>query len=240
LGKYIVEAKPDNVVMMGDFLSLDSLSAWDKNKRLNLELKRLRAELDAGREAMDRLMNPLLFYNSIRRKTKSAMYKPNLIFLVGNHEDRLHRYYEEDPTMLGIVDMYEEIGAREFGWEIIPYREYWESSGVLFTHVPMNGVNKPISGQRIVDTALQTHPSSIVFGHTHCLKFATVARHGVESVQNYSLNCGWFGEEIPEYAKGSLGSKDWWAGIVMMYHLDDEGKFDFNTISIEELINGYS
>ena len=241
LGSMIADYQPDNIIIMGDYLSLDSLSGWDKNKRLNLERKRFRKELDAGREAMELIMQPIISFNDRQKRKKKGQYKPNLVILAGNHEDRLDRYYQEDPTMKDIVDMYEEIGAHEYGWKVVGYRDYYRVGGVMFTHVPMNGVNKPISGNRVVDVALQTHQNSIVFGHTHQLRFGTDVRHGYPDHQViYGLNCGWFGEEIPDYAKGSLGSKGWWSGIVLLNHLDCDGKFDFMTKSFKEMCDEYS
>ena len=32
LGNFITEHRPDNIVFLGDFVSLDSLSAWDLGK----------------------------------------------------------------------------------------------------------------------------------------------------------------------------------------------------------------
>ena len=83
-----------HVVVMGDFLTLNSLSAWDRDKRLLMEGRRFYKEIDAGNEALDKITSNI----------------PNKIFIEGNHEDRLPRYIQHHPefddTRMGIPAFY--------------------------------------------------------------------------------------------------------------------------------------
>lgn len=164
LGKFIVKHKPTHIVFIGDFLTLNCLSAWDKDKRLKMEGKRYKAEIDAGNEALDRTFAPMLEYNKERRKRKEKQYKPKLIYIEGNHEDRLTRYLERDPTFLGWVDIANNLKLKQRGFEFISYREYCYIGGIGFTHIPFNKIN-PISGQDITRKASMVTVDSVVFGH---------------------------------------------------------------------------
>ena len=105
LSKFIVDQKPDYIVFMGDFLTLKCLSAWDKNKREKLEGLRYESEIEAGNLVMDIIFSDLIKYNKSRRLNKKKLYNPKRIFIKGNHEDRLARYLEIDPTFKGFVSI---------------------------------------------------------------------------------------------------------------------------------------
>ena len=238
LGNFIVDKLPDNIVQIGDFLSLDSLSNWDLNKRAKMEGRRFSAELKAGRKAVDKIMKPMDKLQESQRKNRKKIYTPNLISFMGNHEDRWYRYLDTHPELIDVVDVYKAVGFEKYGWRKVNYREYLELEGVFFTHVPMNGVNKPISGLTVMRQAAQSHAKSVVFGHIHRLAMETNTRHGDEGHQIMAVNVGCFFEGIPEYAKGSITSKDWWKGLVMLEHYAP-GKFDIQTYNLERLLEVY-
>jgi predicted phosphodiesterase len=238
LGNYIADVQPDNIVQIGDFLSLDSLSAWDLNKRAKMEGRRFSAELKAGKKAVELLMRPIVDLNKSFRANKRKQYKPRLISLLGNHEDRWFRYLDTHPELIDVVDIYAACGFKKFGWEKVDYRKYAHIEGVCFTHVPMNGVNQPISGVRMMQIAAKDHETSVVFGHSHRLAIETNIRHGENSQQIMALNVGCFFEGMPEYADGSLKSKDWWRGVVTLEHYG-ENKFDVRTYNLERLLEEY-
>lgn len=237
LGQYIVDTQPDNIVIMGDFLDLDSLSDYDKNKRAKMEGRRFRKELDTGREAMDRMMSALSKYQKHQRKNKKKVYSPRKIYLIGNHEDRWERYSDTHAEMKDVVDIYEEIGLYKYKWEVVPYRKYYYISGIGFTHVPMNGLNKPVGGVTALRKATLEHDSSVVYGHSHQFGIETFTRRGSDN-QVMAINVGCYFEGIPSYADGSLLSEDWWRGLVVLHHVE-EGKVDVSTISLETLLATY-
>jgi hypothetical protein len=52
-----------------------------------------------------------------------------------------------------------------------------------------------------------------------------------------ALNVGCFFTHIPGYAEGSRALRDWWAGVCILHHLDGEGAYDLETISMERILN---
>src|SRR6185369_3275942 len=59
LGNLITDKKPDNIILMGDFATLDSLSAWDLGKAGKMEGKRYSEDCKAAIQAIDLMLSPL-------------------------------------------------------------------------------------------------------------------------------------------------------------------------------------
>jgi predicted phosphodiesterase len=231
LNKYLLENTPDVLIIIGDFLTLNSLSAWDRDKRLLMEGRRLEREFDFGNAALDRLEKNL----SIHVRTGYSNY-PRLIFIEGNHEERLGRYIESHPELEGkSFSVRHRLALDDRGWEWIPYRSYVEINGIFFTHIPF-GKSREISGKDICSKAELVTIGSTVFGHTHELHTSCVHKHGMKHLQQI-LNVGCYFEQDEEYVEGKM--TNYWKGIVELTNYD-YGRFDIKTISMGHLQRGYS
>lgn len=243
LGNYLVENQIPRMVQLGDLMSVDALSAWDLSKRAIMENRRFKEELRSGRDCIEALYQPIKDYNRKKVSQKKRLFFPEMIFLEGNHEDRVKRYLENKPEISDIFDdIPVRIGIYEHGGIYCGYRDYIYRDGIAFTHVPMNGNNQPISNTTpgtLLTAALKDHDTSVVFGHTHRLAYATDTRNAEKEEQITALMAGCFFEGTPEYAKGSKNAKDWWRGIVVLHH-NYPGSFDIETISLEKLVDAYS
>jgi hypothetical protein len=219
LGCAINDLRPDRVVFIGDLLTLDSLSAWDKDKRKKMEGRRYQKDIDAGKRFLANV------YSSGGHKCKEY------ILTEGNHEDRLWRYLDGQPLFDGAVDYREDLGITDLGWKYVPYKEHYVYKGVYFTHVPINEAGRPVGGDSACKRALGIYQHSVVFGHTH--KLASVAVHRTGSAHlNQALNVGCFFEHVDDYALGSLTS--YWRGIVLLDHYKT-GRFNWSPISLGKL-----
>lgn len=221
---YIRATNPDAVVIIGDFLTLNSLSAWDRDKRKLMENRRFFKEIDAGNEALD-----LLGINGTDGPTEK-------IFIEGNHEDRFRRYIDYHPefdysdfTINSLLD----VAGRGFKW--IPYREYWSTSGVYFTHIPF-GKMREITGKDICSKAEAVTTNTVVFGHTHELHTSCVHKFGQKHLQQI-LNVGCFFEQEEEYVAGKM--TNYWKGLVEL-DVYSYGRFDIKTISMGHLRRNYN
>lgn len=235
LGKFIVKEKPDYVVLMGDFLTLDSVSRHNKGKPLLAEGKRLMMEIQSGKDSINIIDSYINKYNDNRKKLKKKTYEVNKIYIYGNHEDRLVSYIHENPQIEGIIDSNDILECSNNGWTIVPYRETYYIYDVGFTHIPMNGANQPISGKYVCKRALELYDTHIVFGHTHRMGvdvMSTKTEYGYK--QKLAINVGNYFDYIPEYAKNSAGIGDWWTGVVMLYKDMD---LDFSFISYNKMKN---
>lgn len=235
LGRKVAAEQPDVIITIGDFLSLNCLSNWDRNKRYKMEGLRYHLEVAAGNEALDKLQQPVIELNKRLRKSKQSLYQPRWIFVAGNHEDRLRRYLDTDPTFLGSVDIAKDLKLRERGFEYVQYMDVVDINGVSFTHIPISGMGKPITNPTVAQKALKLFAGSVVFGHTHTLDHCAEHRHGALHL-NQALAVGCFFYHIDDYA---LGSKtDYWRGVVDL-DIYGENRFDFSTTSLSSLMSKY-
>ena len=222
LGNYIKSVQPDVIVDIGDFLTLDSLSAWDKDKRKKMEGRRYAKEIEAGNRALDYIQN-------VPKNTKRR------IKIKGNHEERLDRYLDHDPTFAGQVSLEKDLDLKARGFEVVEYKDCIDIDGVSFTHVPISGTGKPIGEPNVTRKALALYNNSVVFGHCHTLSHSAEHRTNAPHL-NQALSAGCFFEHVDDYAKGS--KTDYWRGVVLLniYH---KNRFDFQTTSMSNLLKKY-
>jgi len=208
-----------HVISIGDFLSLNALSGWDRNKRLLMEDRRYHLEIRAGREALEQMQYGL-------EDTDLTW-----IYVEGNHEDRATRYCEEHPEMQGTVDVRAGLKLDNRGWKWVPYKTNYNLNGVSFTHIPINGAGKAIGNPNVAHKALQLYHNSVVFGHTHTLDIAGLHRQNAPHL-NQALSVGCFFEHIDEYAKGSM--TNYWRGVVIL-DMYSRNRFDIHTMSMSQV-----
>ena len=228
--KFIIDQKPDSIVLIGDFLTLNCLSAWDANKRAKMEGRRYTKEIDAGNEALDRLLSGIKKYNRKAKKGHRTRYYPELVFITGNHEGRLDRYLEQDPTFEGHVSIEKDLRLKQRGFKVIPYREYHYIDDIGFTHIPHNKV-QPISGMDITRKAQAVTVKSVVFGHTHEQHLSHIHKEGMPHLQD-TYNCGCFFSKKEDYVHGRV--TNYYRGLTLL-HVWKEGRFDIESWSMGRL-----
>lgn len=231
LGRLIIDRKPEVQVQLGDFLSVDSLSHWDMNKRLRMEGRRYWQDIDVGREALRRIAAPINTYNQHRRENKLKQYKPRIYWFEGNHEQRVGRYVEQYPELEGHLDVFKDLGFSYKGIEWVPYPEYRIIEGITMMHAPRNAVG-PISSQYVADKALNFYRNHIVFGHNH-RRITTSRRMFEEATPRYSISAGCFMDldNPPEYMRGNCVN---WTSCVLIFHMYPGG-FDVEEISLDRM-----
>lgn len=235
LSNYILEKRPEVIVSIGDFLTLDCLSSWDKNNRKKMEGKRYMEEIKLGRKALDYLFSMVVKYNNMRRRHKKETYKPRFVFIEGNHEYRLTRYINQNPELEGTMDVGRDLGLELMDAHWVPYHGYFEINGIYFMHVPFNKGGRPVGGNYVARRALDMTNKSVVFGHTHKLVVENIHRTGGEHLQQ-ALNVGCFFEHQPDYVAGA--PSDYWRGVCMLNNYDPQ-RFDLETVSLSRLRRQY-
>lgn len=240
-GKFILHERPTDIVIIGDFITLDSLSFWDKNKRLKMEGRRFSLDVDAGNTALNYLLSSINIDNSRRKANHKRLYVPNIHYLEGNHEERLRRYIEYDAVLDGTLSVESELrlASRNIQWT--PYGSYLSINNVLFTHIPFSGNGRPYSSNgmqaSLAKKILLASNRSVVYGHTHKLEIAHTTRR--EGEQIHAINVGCFTSDVPEpYAENSVD--DSWRGLVVLYIEETGGVSKIKTVSKTEILNEWS
>jgi transposase-like protein len=156
IGRYISEARPDNVIQIGDWLSLDSLSAHEKpGSRGYYERPNYAEDLASAEET--------LYY----LHQEFAIGEIPCTITFGNHEYRAYRVEESSPNLKGTCYLpIQQLFARH-RWDYREYGEWAFFEGVGFTHIPFNAVGRDFRGEHVENQLGPRAVFSIVLGHTH-------------------------------------------------------------------------
>lgn len=230
-GAYIVDRKPDVVVHLGDHFDGPSLSSYDAGKKV-FEGRRYLADVEASNEAFDILCRPLEDYNRQRSIVKHKKYKPELHFLIGNHEERITRAVNDDAKLEGTIGLH-DLNYEDHGWTVHDFLKPVELDGVWYAHYWAN----PMSGRPFAGTAatrLKTLGHSFTMGHQQTLDYAT--RFLSNGVQQCGLVAGAFYLHDEEY-KSYQGNAHW-RGLIVCHQVSD-GSYDPMFVGMDYLCRRY-
>ena len=230
IGQYIVDEKPDTVINLGDFADMPSLSSYDYGKK-SYEGRRYLNDVAAVINAMKALMQPLMDYNARQRVNGKKQYKPRLVFLLGNHENRINRAVNNDPKLEGILDV-SDLAYAEFGWEVYDFLDVVVIDGIAYSHYFVTGV----AGRAASSAAAQFRKTnmSCIAGHQQGLQIATASR--ADGARLTSIIAGSCYEHDEDYL-GPQGNRHW-RGILDLTEIDN-GQFDLIPRSLTYLEQNY-
>lgn len=231
VGNYIVHKKPDIIVNAGDFWDMPSLSSYDRGTKAS-HGRTVLADIEAGRLAMDIMMEPLLELQQRQRDNKKKVYNPRKVFLIGNHEQRIERHVNSNPELDGFLS-YNALGLDRHGWEVIPFLQTINLGGVLFSHYfynPLTG--RPLGGS--IENRLNKIKMSFVQGHVQGLQIGTSFRPDGSKCWGIVAGSGY------EHDEQYIGpqANDHWRGILMLYNVQN-GDFGHYTVPLHWLKENY-
>ena len=164
LSKYIWKHKPETIIHIGDHWDFPSLSSY--NTARESENLRLLHDLESGVEALQLIMAHTHARNKSRKQKK---YKPDLHFLMGNHENRLKKFIDSHPILEDLIDL--EGMVIDEGWKFHQFTVPLWKHYICFNHYmenPMSG--RPVGGS--MENKLNKFPHSFVHGHQQQFQFA--------------------------------------------------------------------
>lgn len=201
LGRLSKDRQPKHIIQIGDWASLDSLSAHEKPGTAGYAKKPSFKDED-----LPNFIESLALFD---KACKMKGYKPIKHVTLGNHEWRLERYENENPETGGMFTHMFYSQFEKYGWTYSPYGASHFIEGVEFTHAPFNIMGKP---QAITELArVAVHDT--VFGHTHVKQEIRVPKRG-HDITLINLGCALPQGHIEAYAKHSLTG--WSYGVYML------------------------
>jgi hypothetical protein len=217
-GAYIAEKRPDVIVCIGDFADLPSLSSYDKGKKA-AENRRYKYDLEATHKAMELLMAPIVLAKD---------YNPRLIMTLGNHENRITRYANDNPEMHDSVSV-KDLGYEAWGWEVHPFLEVVKVDSIEYSHYFTTGVMGRAAGTAAA--MLKERQGSCTMGHS---QYYDMALH--KKTQQRALMAGTFYQHDEDYL-GPQGN-DYKRHIIFKHEVSD-GRYDLMEVSLEYLRRRY-
>jgi hypothetical protein len=229
-GKAICDYKPDVVVHLGDHWDFPSLSSHDKPGSKYFEGKRYMADVEAGNIGMDMLLAPLKELQKTQKTTKHKVYKPRMVFLRGNHENRLTRAVQSNPMLEGLMT-YDHLNLKD--WEVYDFLKPVFINGVGFSHYwSVGAMGRPASSAAVLVNKLHM---SCVAGHQQGKQIAYGKRADGKSI------CGIIAGSYYQHAEDYMDqlSNTHWRGLLVMNEVED-GQFDELFLSINYLKAKYN
>lgn len=207
--RFIHDWKPDFIVDHGDTLDLPYLAKQNKDVVKGLEGATFRADYDLVQWELDFLQ----------------MNSDEVIWLEGNHDERVTRLIERDPKFDGMITYPEAFHLEARGMQFVrqldqPYRmgELGFAHGWYSTKYPTTA-------------HLDRYAGNLVFGHVH--RFQTVAKvlpaFGLE-IQAWAIGC--LCGKAPDWKKGAPSG--WQNGFAVVYIDEESGFFNLYPINIIE------
>ena len=169
-GRLIVDRQPDAVVCLGDGATMDSLSEYDKGKKV-AEGRRVKEDFASFQKALKALHDPIDSYNNTQTQYHKRKYNPEWIYNLGNHEQRILKAINNDPKMDGMFSL-DNLKLQERGWQVYPLTVPVDVYGVAFAHYFTSGImGKAISGINHARSLVAKTYKNTVVGHSHNRQF---------------------------------------------------------------------
>lgn len=229
IGNYIVAKKPDVIVNLGDFADMPSLSMHEHSGTKSMEGKRYKADIWSVREAMDALLTPLFNFNKKAKIQKEKQYRPRMVLLLGNHENRINRAINNDKKLDGLIST-DDLPYQD--WEVIPFLEVIVIEGIAFSHYFTSGLmGRPITTAQAL---LNKQHMSCIAGHQQGRQIAFGKRADGKGMT--SLIIGSCYEHDEDYL-GSQGNIHW-RGCYLLHNVHD-GQFDECAVPLSYIKENY-
>ena len=229
-GKAICDYLPDVVVNIGDFADMPSLSTHDVKGSKYFEGLRYKKDVQVVKEAMQKLLEPLRSLQKAQKSAKHKVYKPRLVLTLGNHENRIKRAVNNNPTLEGLIST--EDLEYEKDWEVHEFLHPVFINGVGFCHYwPVGAMGRPAASPAAIINKLHM---SCVAGHQQGKQIAYGKRADGKPICSIITGSYYLHDE--DYMD-NLSNRHW-RGLVMLNEVED-GHFDELMLSISYLERKY-
>jgi hypothetical protein len=119
--EFMEDYKPDVVIYQGDSLEMDCISTWNTKKPLLNEGKRLHkdyADFDADILSMVEMSNP----------------NAEMVFIIGNHEQRVNWYLQKHPELQGLIEPEICLNLEKRGYTVVPFNGVYKLGKLSIIH----------------------------------------------------------------------------------------------------------
>lgn len=216
------------VIDLGDAITMDSCSRYDRNDTLRGRMKpSIKADLDNHTSSLQAF-----------ERGRAADWKPRKLKMRGNHEQRLFDFENQHPENEGTHTHRYCQDLLQFGWRERNFGEIAYVENVGFTHAPFNGMGKAMGGKTATHRAGALLCESLVHGHTHSFEIHNAAKLGpTDRVTVIQAGCALPDGEVEHYATHNPTG---WSYGALDLTLCDGQILDINWVSMRTIRARYS
>jgi len=229
VARYIWKHKPRLIVHIGDHWDFESLNYYAS--ALEKEGRRLKDDLVSGAKALDIIKDYIDMKNS---SCKQKKYKPEMHFVMGNHENRLNRYIESHPELSGFINLREMI--ERAGWVVHEFLEPFWFDDICFNHfMPNPESSRPVGGS--IMNKMNKFPHSFVHGHQQ--KFQFERRQNMLGKPHFGVCAGSFYIHDESYRGANNTEIRGFTHLKQFTNRYDYSDYDVEFVSLERLLVDY-
>jgi predicted phosphodiesterase len=194
------------VVILGDLLDLNCISAHNKNNLRALERERITADYAAARE----------FLTDLR---KAVGPRTHIVWLQGNHEERVERFINACPSLEGALEIERNLGLERLKVVWVPFQSTGESVDL--------GKATFIHGLYVNEMHAKKHvlawQKNVFYGHTHDVQcYPLVSRGDNHTKVGQSLGC------LCAYNQSYMkGKPTKWQQAFGVFYFQPSGQFNY-------------
>lgn len=230
ISKYIVDKKPDALVLMGDWADMPSLSSYDVGTK-SFEGRTYRDDILAANDGLQILMAPIQAELERIERRHITKWRLRKVVTLGNHEARIDVAIEKDRKLDGLIST-DDIFFKQWGFEVYPFLEVVLVGGIAFSHFFCSGVmGRPITTAR---SLLNKMHMSCIAGHQQGYDIATANRADGARLTGIIAGSAYPHDEVYLNAQ----TNQHWRGILMLNEVKD-GTFDAMQVSLKFLEERY-
>ena len=224
-GQYAASKQPNTIIHLGDNWDMSSLSSFDIGKK-SFEGRTYKKDILAGKKGIHAFMEP------IEKEKGKGKWNPRLIFLLGNHENRITRAIDSDRKLEGLIGL-EDLGLESCGWTVYPFLEVVRLNGIAYSHYFTSGVmGRAVSSARMLITKKHM---SCVMGHVQRAEIDF--QYDAYGKRLTGIFAGCYYQHNENYLDAQT-NKSTWRGIWMLYNIKN-GEFTVNNIPLSFLRSKY-
>lgn len=213
VNEFIFDYDPDELVYMGDQISLDCISGWNRRKPLLKEGQRLIKDYQGLNK------NVLKVHENITRADIRRT------FIMGNHEERINAYIEEHPELEELIDLAQYLQLYERGYKVVPFNGIHKVGKLYVMHGRYWNMYH-------AKKTVEEFQGNVVYAHVHnpqmFTKISPVDDKGYHMATSLPCLCN----IEPDYKKNA--PNHWVNGFGIVEHLPATGFFNLYTIIIIE------
>lgn len=222
-GRLAADLRPEVIVELGDWADMESLSSYDRGTK-GFEGRRYKKDIACSRDAFERF--------ELGLRSRGRGYHPHKVAIGGNHDwDRIMRVANAQPELDGVISP-SDIGAEDFGWEPVAYRDSVELDGVTYSHFLPSGVmGRPIGGENPAAAILRQHHVSATVGHLHLYDYSERTMLNGQKIQALVAGCAF--EHVERWAGKHVNNM--WSRGVFIKTFNRDGTYDLQKFGFEQL-----
>jgi predicted phosphodiesterase len=201
--KYIKDAKPDQIICIGDFMDFDSISDHNAFNLRAVEGETVEADYIVGNKILDRWQKLC----------------DNIVMLEGNHDYRVERFIDAYPRMAGSLEVSKGLRLQE---RDIKWVRTW-STGETYNVGNATFIHGLYVNDHHAKKHVEAFGRSVFYGHTHDIQlYSKVTAGNNKTTVGQSLGCLCKYEQ--QYMKGRPNR---WQQAFGVFYFESSGYFNY-------------